>query len=358
MGEFGNKFRTTREAKKLSLDDISNVTKISARMLKAIEEEHFEQLPGGIFNRGFIRAYSKHLGLNEEEAVSDYLACLRQAQIDAHAVLEPSPSSRASASNKLRIVESKKVESKTSAGKSLTPVEVEELPDLQLPRAEDVRPSRRRGLSAPREYPWALTAVVVVFIVLAILLWTRHSRAKRMGATEASSTAATVSNPTAAAPSPVPATQSPKSAPAPHGAAQNTRTTTQTPQPVPGSSALATPTPAAETAHTQVAKAPSSTSANSTPAAKPLTLMIRATESSWISISADGEPVAQETLIAPAHTTVRANNEITVRVGNAAGVNFVFNGKELPPQGAESEARTFVFDAQGMRAPASDPAPR
>jgi len=89
VGAFGNKFRKARERKNLSLDDVSNVTKIGSRMLQAIEEERFDQLPGGVFNKGFIRAYAKHLGLNDEEAVNDYLACLRQAQIDAHEVWEP-----------------------------------------------------------------------------------------------------------------------------------------------------------------------------------------------------------------------------------------------------------------------------
>ena len=84
MGEFGDKFLKARERKELSLDDVSNVTKISPRMLQAIEEEQFDQLPGGVFNRGFIRAYAKHLGLDAEDAVNDYLACLRQAQIDSH----------------------------------------------------------------------------------------------------------------------------------------------------------------------------------------------------------------------------------------------------------------------------------
>src|ERR1700751_4564209 len=83
VGEFGDTFRKAREKKELTLDDVSNVTKISARMLQAIEEENFDQLPGGVFNRGFIRAYAKHLGLDSEEAVNDYLACLRQAQVDS-----------------------------------------------------------------------------------------------------------------------------------------------------------------------------------------------------------------------------------------------------------------------------------
>src|ERR1043166_9388352 len=110
MGEFGNKFRQAREKKNLSLDDVSNVTKISSRMLKAIEEEHFDQLPGGVFNKGFIRAYAKHLGLNDEEAVSDYLVCLREAQIDAHEVWDPvrPELSRAAAPNQLRVAEPRK----------------------------------------------------------------------------------------------------------------------------------------------------------------------------------------------------------------------------------------------------------
>src|ERR1700758_789247 len=89
MGHFGDKFRKAREIKDLTLDQVSNVTKISSRMLKAIEEEHFDQLPGGVFNKGFIRAYAKHLGLNDEEAVNEYITCLREAQVDAHEVWEP-----------------------------------------------------------------------------------------------------------------------------------------------------------------------------------------------------------------------------------------------------------------------------
>src|SRR5579872_3533427 len=56
MGDFGNKFRKARESKELSFDDVSNVIKITPRMLRAIEEENFDQLPGGVFNKGFIRS--------------------------------------------------------------------------------------------------------------------------------------------------------------------------------------------------------------------------------------------------------------------------------------------------------------
>jgi cytoskeleton protein RodZ len=78
-------------------------------------------------------------------------------------------------------------------------------------------------------------------------------------------------------------------------------------------------------------------------------LIIRASENSWISVRADGQEVTQETLIAPAHTSVRASREITVKTGNAAGINFLWNGKEIPAQGAEAEVRTVTFDATGVR---------
>ncbi|HEY1262994.1 MAG TPA: RodZ domain-containing protein [Terriglobales bacterium] len=80
MGAIGERLRLEREKKKISLDDVAKITKISARMLRAIEEERFDQLPGGIFNKGFVRAYARHLGLDEHEAVADYVAASQPAQ--------------------------------------------------------------------------------------------------------------------------------------------------------------------------------------------------------------------------------------------------------------------------------------
>jgi hypothetical protein len=66
-------------------------------------------------------------------------------------------------------------------------------------------------------------------------------------------------------------------------------------------------------------------------------------------LTVDGNPGAQETLIAPAHTSVRATREIVVKTGNAAGVSFMLNGKEIPAQGNEGEVKTFTFDPSGLR---------
>jgi hypothetical protein len=83
------------------------------------------------------------------------------------------------------------------------------------------------------------------------------------------------------------------------------------------------------------------------------TLVIRAEQTSWVSITADGQPVAHETLIAPANTSVHANREIVVKTGNAAGISFLLNGKEIPASGDLGEVRIYIFDATGVKSSAS-----
>jgi len=72
MSNFGANFRKAREAAGLPLEKIAAETRISTRFLTAIENEAFQQLPGGIFNRGFIRAYAEYLGLDSDQVVADY----------------------------------------------------------------------------------------------------------------------------------------------------------------------------------------------------------------------------------------------------------------------------------------------
>ena len=78
MPSFGERLKREREKRKISLDDIALSTKIGTRMLVALEEEKFDQLPGGIFNKGFVRAYARHVGIDEEQAVADYLDAVGQ----------------------------------------------------------------------------------------------------------------------------------------------------------------------------------------------------------------------------------------------------------------------------------------
>lgn len=69
LGEF---LRRERELRNISLDDVAERTKISRRYLTAIEEGHYDRLPGEAFVRGFIRAYARSVGLDPEDTLLLY----------------------------------------------------------------------------------------------------------------------------------------------------------------------------------------------------------------------------------------------------------------------------------------------
>jgi cytoskeletal protein RodZ len=74
----GEKLRLARETRGIALRDISEQTRISMRYLEAIELDDYRRLPGGIFNRSFIRAYAKFIGYDEQEAMDEYARTLRE----------------------------------------------------------------------------------------------------------------------------------------------------------------------------------------------------------------------------------------------------------------------------------------
>jgi cytoskeletal protein RodZ len=88
---FGERLKRERELRGVKLEEIAESTKIGKRNLVALEEEHFDQLPGGIFNKGFVRAYAKYLGLDEEQAVNDFMVA--SANYDQPVALQPPPTS-------------------------------------------------------------------------------------------------------------------------------------------------------------------------------------------------------------------------------------------------------------------------
>jgi cytoskeleton protein RodZ len=71
-GTFGESLKREREMRGVTLEEISSATRIAERFLKAIENEQWDQLPGGVFNRGFVRAMARYLGLDEENIVAEY----------------------------------------------------------------------------------------------------------------------------------------------------------------------------------------------------------------------------------------------------------------------------------------------
>ena len=70
---FGEHLKREREMRGVTLDEICAATRIANRFLEALESEDWDRLPGGVFNRGFVRAVARYLGLDEEALVAEYL---------------------------------------------------------------------------------------------------------------------------------------------------------------------------------------------------------------------------------------------------------------------------------------------
>ena len=486
MGAFGDKLRKQREQRGIALDAISNTTKISTRMLRAIEEEHFDQLPGGVFNKGFVRAYARQVGLDEEEAITDYLAALRESQIQAQTV---PPNFRTQPGKPAPDVP--QLDRRThDPDRDIPPGH--NLPKTDLPKADlhkanlhnndlhnndlgsngdlrdaldhqtvprrsadrrredrrhEARSTEARSIEAPQtaaefplpsdplqispppadastaRVPWGKLAVALLLLTLMLAFWSLFRRGQPTRAAQpapssqpspvlpsppasastqpsGSSTSLTVgqalptgtltvatthspNNPPTLAPStplkPSPAAPSLTSssshssitsldsdhAPLNHDLPKNDlpendlskndlprNDLTKNDLPANGSPNNDlpgdNPPPAKSPAHASIANAPPT-----------FTLLIRAAETSWISVTADGQPLLRETLIAPAHTSIRASREIVVRAGNASAISFLLNGKEIPASGNEGEVRTYTFDSTGLKdsTAAQTPAP-
>jgi cytoskeleton protein RodZ len=71
-GNFGERLKREREMREVTLAEITAATRIGSRFLEALENEDWQKLPGGVFNRGFVRAVAHYLGLHEEDFLAEY----------------------------------------------------------------------------------------------------------------------------------------------------------------------------------------------------------------------------------------------------------------------------------------------
>src|SRR5215475_14270160 len=149
MASFGDRLRKEREQRGITLDDIALNTKIGTRLLRALEEEKFDQLPGGIFNKGFVRAYARHVGIDEEQALADYMTAVGGIE--------------------LKVAPDPQVNAKT----------LEHPPEaLPRPRIHVVREVPEKEAAAA--IPWGLLAIALLLIALAFASWSYYHREQRI----------------------------------------------------------------------------------------------------------------------------------------------------------------------------------
>src|SRR5215813_14378867 len=77
----GEKLRQAREERGISISEVAEQTRISPLYLKSIEKDDYKPLPGGIFNKGFVRSYARYIGFDEDEALADYAQLMAETDL-------------------------------------------------------------------------------------------------------------------------------------------------------------------------------------------------------------------------------------------------------------------------------------
>jgi cytoskeleton protein RodZ len=292
VSSFGEHLRREREMRGVSLDEIVKSTKISRRLLQALEDEQFDLLPGGIFNKSYVRAYAKCVGIDEEQAVAEYLDASQEAPPDTRIIAH------------------------------------------QHASIHSDRPLERSG------FPLMPVLVLLVVAAGAVGGWKMYQdrqrdrvRALPQPAVEpstppAASTPATSANPGESTP---PASKPASEAMPPPSKAASGRTES-TPTEAPAASSPAQP---AESGTAQVA-------------GPPFEITVRPKDRAWVSIKADGNYVVRGVIQPPEVRTIHATSQIVFYTGNAGAVDVVFDGKNVPLTGGPNAEQTLIFDSHGL----------
>ena len=311
MPSFGEKLKQEREKRKITLEQISDSTKIGTRMLRALEEDKFNQLPGGIFNKGFVRAYSRCVGLDEDQTVAEYLLASGDA---------PPPNTE--------IGGHEDGERKNEAREN----------EQNIRRLEAISDTPARQL------PWGLFAALLLVLALALSFWSHRERERAKQPIRPTPS-------TAPAPSPGVGGGG-ASTGASGGASGGTNPDSGARSPTAGPPTSASPT--GESAPSIAPKTPPDLAAA---AATPgeFTVVIHAREDSSVSITADGKTFSSELLAAGSERSIQGRKEIIVRAGNSGGIDFRFNGKKVDTGATSGEAKTVTFGPGGMLPSAPSP---
>jgi cytoskeleton protein RodZ len=320
VASFGEQLRQAREGRHITLQEIAATTKISCRALKALEDEHFDQLPGGIFNKGFVRAYARYVGLDEEKTLADYMAAakLESSETDMQAMSSQVATARA--------------------------------------RAQD---SVVNGTT--------LVGILALMVALGLgALWLKEQRqeAREQSAASAPAASAPVSAPAPAAPAPIVTPGEPGAASdtGDAGADSNAASGAASPGGTSGANqdaAVSTNQSANQnTAQNadQAAKAASTAAqpvaAASAEGAAPVEVSISAKQRAWISVRSDGKAVETLTLDPDKpelrSRSYKAKEKLMLMVGNPAGLTVTYNGKPTGTLGAAGQRETITFTPQGM----------
>jgi cytoskeletal protein RodZ len=90
----GTTLKRGRLQKDMSLAEVSRVTRIPAHTLEKIEDDHFDDLPGEVFAKGFLKAYAQAVGVDAKDILARYSASRRVATVTPLPVTSPVQAAR------------------------------------------------------------------------------------------------------------------------------------------------------------------------------------------------------------------------------------------------------------------------
>jgi len=289
----------------VSLEEISAATRISVRFLEALENEHWAQLPGGIFNRGFIRSVARFLGMDEDGLVAEYALETHERPEIAVWTKEPVRKRR----NWFGIIATIVILAAIVAG----------------------------GWYVHREYGASISAWHERHpIFRTVMAKLRHKKAAATDSTANNSPVNAAAN--------APASQSElATAATTTGNGQNTTN---------GSATNATP---ADTRTSTDAMAAGKTEALGAAATSgPLELKVEAGETSTVTVSADGTVVFAGKLEALKSLTLHAKNTFTVTASKSNAVLLELNGRTVPPLGPPNEPGKITLTRDNLKSNPGD----
>ena len=338
MGSFGERLRREREMRGIGLDEIATATKISTRNLRALEEEKFNQLPGGIFNKGFVRAYAKFLGIDQDQIVAEYEAASQETESARETKLKEDFAKAEFRKQKKEDDQEISLEPKSQWGTIAAIVLIAALgyggySYYQRRKAEKLQPPAPVAVHpAPQTQP--VTPPVSQPPTNANTVITSNPAAPISATTPTPSTTATkpaeTATPDPKKPDSTKPTQTPPSDPTkPASQKTGVPAATTTPKPVTDAKPT-TPEPKPATA-----------------AGPPFELKIKVNKQSWVSVKADGKTLVNGTLQPGTERTFKASDKIDMILGNAGGVEVSYNGKPVENLNTGQDVRKLTFTPSG-----------
>lgn len=94
MESVGKYLRQQREAKAMSIEEVARATRVPMSSVERLESDQFDELPGEVFVRGFMKSYARAVGLDADDVLARYTAGRRVAWVTPLPISSPTRPAR------------------------------------------------------------------------------------------------------------------------------------------------------------------------------------------------------------------------------------------------------------------------